>query len=126
MDSQTNAENTRGRPFAKGNAGRPCGALNKTTLAAQALLDGEAEALTRKAVEMALRRRLRGNENMDAPAYFPRIYAKPRCTCKSIPGNVPGCAARGNYKKILRFLLYANVICLLPPNACRYGGLLLS
>ncbi len=33
--------------------GRPKGALNKATLASQALLDGEAEALTRKAVELA-------------------------------------------------------------------------
>jgi len=33
--------------------GRPKGALNKTTLASQALLEGEAEALTRKAVELA-------------------------------------------------------------------------
>ena len=33
--------------------GRPKGALNKTTLATQALLDGEAEALARKAVELA-------------------------------------------------------------------------
>ena len=33
--------------------GRPKGALNKATLATQALLDGEAEALTRKAVELA-------------------------------------------------------------------------
>jgi len=46
--------NTRGRPFAKGNSGRPRGSLNKATLAAQALLDGEAEALTRKVVELAL------------------------------------------------------------------------
>jgi hypothetical protein len=40
--------------FAKGNPGRPRGARHKTTLAIQALLDGEGEALTRKAVEMAL------------------------------------------------------------------------
>lgn len=44
--------------FPKGKSGnpkgRPRGALNKTTLAVQALLDGEAEGLTRKAVEMAL------------------------------------------------------------------------
>jgi hypothetical protein len=33
--------------------GRPRGSLNKTTLATQALLDGEAEILTRKVVEMA-------------------------------------------------------------------------
>src|SRR5215475_9848913 len=43
------------RPGVSGNpAGRPKGARNKSTLAAEALLDGEAEALTRKAVEMAL------------------------------------------------------------------------
>ena len=47
----------RGRPFAKGQsghpAGRPAGARNKKTLAAAVLLDGEAEALTRRAVELA-------------------------------------------------------------------------
>ena len=42
------------KPGQSGNpGGRPKGALNKITLAAQALLDGEAEALTRKAVELA-------------------------------------------------------------------------
>ncbi|MBQ0820996.1 hypothetical protein KBI52_12340 [Microvirga sp. HBU67558] len=49
-----NAKNTRGKPFQAGNAGRPKGTRNKTTLALEALLDGEAEAITRKAVEMAL------------------------------------------------------------------------
>ncbi|WP_315975073.1 DUF5681 domain-containing protein [Microvirga yunnanensis] len=49
-----NAENTRGKPFEPGNAGRPRGSRNKATLALEALLDGEAEAVTRKAVEMAL------------------------------------------------------------------------
>jgi hypothetical protein len=48
----------RGRPFEKGksgnSAGRPRGARNQTTVAAEALLDGEAEALTRKAIELAL------------------------------------------------------------------------
>jgi hypothetical protein len=48
----------RGRPFVKGQsgnpAGKPKGARNRATLAAEALLEGEAEALTRKAVEMAL------------------------------------------------------------------------
>jgi hypothetical protein len=34
-------------------SGRPKGALNKATLVTQALLDGEAEALTRKVVELA-------------------------------------------------------------------------
>lgn len=49
-----NAQNTRGRPFQPGNRGRPKGSRNRTTLAAQALLEGEAEALTRRAIEMAL------------------------------------------------------------------------
>jgi hypothetical protein len=46
----------RGRPFAKGNrpAGRRAGSRNKKTLAAAVLLEGEAEALTRRAVELAL------------------------------------------------------------------------
>ena len=48
----------RGRPFEKGRSGNPVGrrlgSRNKATLAAAALLAGEAEALTRKAVEMAL------------------------------------------------------------------------
>src|SRR5881392_520075 len=48
----------RGRPFEKGRSGNPLGrrvgCRNKTTIAAAALLTGEAEALTRKAVELAL------------------------------------------------------------------------
>jgi len=44
--------NTKGQ-FAAGNPGRPKGARHKATLACEALLDGEVEALTRKAVEMA-------------------------------------------------------------------------
>lgn len=48
----------RGRPWPKGTSGnpdgRPQGSRNKATIAVQELLDGEAEALTRKAVELAL------------------------------------------------------------------------
>ena len=44
--------------FEAGSSGNPrgskTGSRNKVTLAAEALLDGEAEALTRKAIEMAL------------------------------------------------------------------------
>ena len=43
----------RGR-WAAGNSGRPRGARHKATEAALALLEGEAEALTRRAVEGAL------------------------------------------------------------------------
>jgi len=45
----------RGRPFEKGRSGNPggrrVGCRNKTTIAAAAFLAGEAEALTRRAVE---------------------------------------------------------------------------
>ncbi|MGC2199213.1 MAG: DUF5681 domain-containing protein [Stellaceae bacterium] len=48
----------RGRPFERGWSGNPAGrrtgSRNKATLAAAALLQGEAEALTRKAVDLAL------------------------------------------------------------------------
>ena len=48
-----NGRDTAGR-FAAGNSGRPAGARNKATMAALELMDGEAEALSRKAVELAL------------------------------------------------------------------------
>jgi len=48
----------RGRPFEKGRSGNPAGrqtgSRNKATLAAAAFLAGESEALTRRAVELAL------------------------------------------------------------------------
>jgi hypothetical protein len=48
----------RGRPFEKGQsgnpAGRPKGSRNATTVTLEILLDGQAEALTSKAVELAL------------------------------------------------------------------------
>jgi hypothetical protein len=61
MIAMTNPENTgrdqagRWRKGASGNkAGKPRGARHKATLAAETLLEGEAEALSRKAVELAL------------------------------------------------------------------------
>jgi hypothetical protein len=56
--AETTARKHRGRPFQRGISGnptgRPVGSRHKSCLAAEALLEGEAEALTRKAVEMAL------------------------------------------------------------------------
>ena len=55
--SETAAPQVRGRPFQKGQSGNPAGrrrgSRNRASLAAEALLDGETEALTRKAVELA-------------------------------------------------------------------------
>ena len=51
--SDTAGRDGKGR-FRRGNAGKPRGARNRATQAVSALLDGEAAALTRKAVELAL------------------------------------------------------------------------
>jgi hypothetical protein len=53
MTDRKSGRNTDGT-FATGNPGKPKGTRHKATQAALALLDGEAEALTRKAVELAL------------------------------------------------------------------------
>ncbi|GAC1550121.1 MAG: hypothetical protein NVS2B5_05780 [Beijerinckiaceae bacterium] len=54
---ENTAGKQRGKPFKQGQsgnpAGKPVGARHKATLAAEALLDGEAETITRKAIEMA-------------------------------------------------------------------------
>lgn len=49
-----NVQNGRFRPGLSGNpSGKPKGCRNKATIAAEQLLDGESEALTRKAIELA-------------------------------------------------------------------------
>jgi hypothetical protein len=53
LTDRKSGRNTDGR-FARGNPGKRTGSRHKTSLAVEALLDGEAEALTRKAVELAL------------------------------------------------------------------------
>lgn len=53
MTDRKNGRNSDGT-FGPGNPGKPKGTRHKATRAALALLDGEAEALTRRAVELAL------------------------------------------------------------------------
>ncbi len=57
MVAENTAQKQRGRPFPKGRSGnpggRPPGARNAATVVAEQLLDGEAEALTRKVIEAA-------------------------------------------------------------------------
>lgn len=58
MSAENAATKQRGRPFKKGQSGNPVGKApgtrHRATRAVQVLLDGEAEALTRKCVDMAL------------------------------------------------------------------------
>jgi hypothetical protein len=54
---KTESKTDRGHLFKSGKSGnpsgRPAGSRNKATIALEALLDGEGEALTRKAIELA-------------------------------------------------------------------------
>src|SRR5215510_1717675 len=56
--AEKTAKNQRGRPFKSGKSGnplgRPKGSRNKTTMEVEALLEGDAEGIARKAVEKAL------------------------------------------------------------------------
>jgi Family of unknown function (DUF5681) len=58
MAAENTAQQQRGRPFEKGLSGnpngRPKGSRNATTRALEALLDGQANALTQKAIDLAL------------------------------------------------------------------------
>lgn len=52
--SGTNSERNADGTFAPGNSGKPAGARHRVTKAALELIDGQAEAITQKAVELAL------------------------------------------------------------------------
>jgi Family of unknown function (DUF5681) len=58
LAADNTAEKQRERPFEKGMSGnpngRPKGSRNATTLALETLLDGQAKALTQKAIDHAI------------------------------------------------------------------------
>jgi hypothetical protein len=57
VDAGNSERKQRGRPFRKGQsgnpAGKPKGTRHRATVAVQVLLEGEADALTRKCIELA-------------------------------------------------------------------------
>ena len=76
-----NGRNTDGT-FCEGNSGRPKGARNRKSLALEALLDSEAEALTRTAIEKAfdgdgLALRLCMERIAPAPKDRPVVFSMP-------------------------------------------------
>src|SRR5688572_1312456 len=71
--------------FRPGNPGRRPGARNKATLAALALLEGEAEAVTRKAVELAL-----GGDTVALKLVLDRLLPKGRTVKIDLPMRTLG------------------------------------
>jgi hypothetical protein len=66
--------------FQPGNPGKPHGARNKATMAALALLEGEREALTRKAIELAL-----GGDTVALKLCLERLLPKGRAVRIDLP-----------------------------------------
>jgi len=54
VDQRKSAQKPRGKPFAKGNPGKPKGTRHKVTRAVEQLLEGDAERLTQAAINAAL------------------------------------------------------------------------
>jgi len=90
--------------FGTGNPGKPKGTRHKATQAALALLDGEAEALTRQAVTMALggdTTALRlcleriAPPRRDAPVTFDLPPMETACDAAKAAGAVLGAVAEG-------------------------------
>jgi hypothetical protein len=98
----SDVERPRGRPFEPGVSGnpngRPKGARNKTTMAVEALLDGEAEALTRKVVETALK-------GDSAALRFCVARLLPPRRDRPVEFDLPEIASAGDAVKVARAIL---------------------
>ena len=94
--------NTEGRDakghFSTGNPGKPQGARHKATRAALALLSGEAEGLTRKAVELAL-----AGDVTALRLCLERLV--PPCREAPVSLDLPRLETRADAARVLSFLL---------------------
>ena len=89
------------KPGQSGNPlGRPTGARNKTTVAVQTLLDGEAAALTRKVVELALQ-----GDTVALRLCLERIV--PPCRERAVNVTLPTVKAATDLPKITEAILQA-------------------
>jgi hypothetical protein len=105
-DLRNNAGITRERPFPKGNPGRPKGARHKATAAAEALLAGEAEALTRRCIEAAL-----GGDMVAIRICRDRLVPvrKERTVVLDLPPVETRCDAAKATTALLRAVAYAEI-----------------
>jgi hypothetical protein len=78
----------RGRPFEKGNGGRRPGTKNRTTLVANALLEGEESELLRKAIELA-----KAGDTQMLKFLLDRILPKERSVRIELPALDDSCDA---------------------------------
>lgn len=107
-----------GVPFRKGNPGRPKGSRHKTTLAIQALLDGEGEALTRKAIDMAL-----AGDTVALRLCLERLAPPPKDAPVrfQLPAMVRAADAAGAMAAILAEVASGEIT---PSEACGLAGLI--
>jgi hypothetical protein len=84
--------------FAPGNSGKPKGTRHKATLAALALLNGEVDRLTRKAVEMAL-----AGDVTALRLCLERLV--PPCREAPVSLDLPRLETRADASRVLSFLL---------------------
>lgn len=92
---------TEGGQFAPGNPGRPRGARHKVTLAVEALLDGDAESITKKAITLAKK-----GDSTALRLCIERIIPARRGRPVSLPG-MPKITGVGDVPAVVAFIMEA-------------------
>lgn len=114
------AEGRNGRgQFAPGNPGRPKGARHRTTVACEALLEGQAEALTQKAVSLAM-----AGDTMALRLCMERL-APPRRD-RHVAFDMPAIAGAEDHPKALSAILTAVAAGELTPSEGQSLALVLA